>query len=564
MRLLTRRSLTFAVLVAVTAGLGVSGIGSTAASADTTTTAPVVRSMRVAVVMLRLPGSTAEPVSKAALQASMFGATKSVADWYSQMSGGQVTVTGTVYGYYSGVRSCDLTTELAAGAAAAAQDGYVASDYTNLVVYAPTQSCGFGGMAWIGASGVFLDGTALPGVIEHELGHNLGLMHAGESACGSAAVTVGCVNAYADPTDVMGDPSVNHGFSAEHKFMLGWIPASEVQTVTTGARTIALTAAENPLVAGATELIHVRAADGTLFAIDRRASVGFDAGLSGVWIRQVVNVGTDDTVLLKGSALKAGQTYTDVTHKITVKTLTDSGKSASIQVCVGPCPVPVTTQKIPVRAAKVTARNIATASKTASANAGIKLVVPPGHGVVAGHTIIVSTYASKAAGPVSCHDSRGNLYLVSVNSRGAQRLIVCSAHASAGLAPGATITIGYPSFDGSTASSANDFSGVRAGARVDRASVAGAKRAAIDSGKTTRTTHAAELVFGVVIHRGTPRFTSGPGYTNVGAVAYGSGAARITINPVFKIVSATGAFNVAGKLSATQQWRAAVVTFFED
>ena len=72
-------------------------------------------------------------------------------------------------------------------------------------------------------------------MIEHELGHNLGLMHAGESACGSAAVTAGCVIAYADPTDVMGDPSVNHGFSAEHKFMLGWIPASEVQTVTTGA-----------------------------------------------------------------------------------------------------------------------------------------------------------------------------------------------------------------------------------------------------------------------------------------------------------------------------------------
>ena len=560
MRLLTRRSLTVAVLVAMTAGLGVSGI--TAASADTTTAGPVLRSMRVAVVMLRLPGSTAEPVSKTAMRASMFGATKSVADWYSQMSGGQVTVTGTVYGYYGGVRSCDLTTELAAGAAAAAQGGYVASDYTNLVVYAPAQSCGFGGMAWIGASGVFLDGTALPGVIEHELGHNLGLMHAGESACGSAAVTVGCVNPYADPTDVMGDPSVNHGFSAEHKFMLGWIPASAVQTVTTGARTIALTAAENPLVAGATELIHVRVADGTLFAVDRRASVGFDTGLSGVWIRQVANVGTDDTVLLKGSALKAGQTYTDVAHKITVKTLTDSGKSASIQVCVGPCPVPVTTQKIPVRT-KVTTRNIATASKTASANAGIRLVVPPGHGVAAGHTIIVSTYASKAAGPVSCHDSRGNTYGVNVNSRGAQRLIVCSAHASAGLAPGATITIRYPSFDGSTASSANDFSGVRAGAWADKARVAGANRVAVDSGKTTRTTHAAELVFGVVIHRGTPRFSAGPGYTNIGAVAYGSGAARITINPVFKIVSATGAFNVAGKLSATQQWRAAVVTFFE-
>ena len=45
----------------------------------------------------------------------------------------------------------------------------------------------------------------------------------------------------------MGDPSLNHGYSAEHKYMLGWIPASEVRTVTTGTATIALTASENPL-----------------------------------------------------------------------------------------------------------------------------------------------------------------------------------------------------------------------------------------------------------------------------------------------------------------------------
>ena len=121
MRLLARRPRTAAVLVATTAGLGATGIA--AAGADTTTTAPDVRSMRVAVVLMRLPGISAQPVSKAALHASTFGATNSVADWYSQMSGGQVAVTGTVYGYYGGVRSCDLSTELSAAAAAATAGG---------------------------------------------------------------------------------------------------------------------------------------------------------------------------------------------------------------------------------------------------------------------------------------------------------------------------------------------------------------------------------------------------------------------------------------------------------
>ena len=217
----------------------------------------------------------------------MFGATNSVANWYAQTSGGQVGVTGTVYGYYDGVRSCDLATELRVAAAAASHDGYVASNYTNLVVYTPDQGCNFSGIAWIGANGVFLNGTAAPGVIEHELGHNLGLLHAGAYRCATGSMSAACLVDYGDPTDVMGDPTLDHGYSAEHKYQLGWIPASEVRTVTTGTQTIALTASENPLVAGSTELIHVRAADGTLFAIDRRASVGYDVGLSGVWIRDV-------------------------------------------------------------------------------------------------------------------------------------------------------------------------------------------------------------------------------------------------------------------------------------
>jgi len=526
-----------------------------------TRAAPVVRSMRVAVVLLRLPGTTAEPVSKAAVQSSTFGATKSVADWYSQMSGGQVALTGTVYGYYDGVRSCDLATELSAAAAAAAQHGYVASNYTNLVVYTPDQACNFSGMAWIRANGVFLNGTVLPGVIEHELGHNLGLMHAGASACGAAPVSAGCLIEYGDPTDVMGDPSADHGYDAEHKYMLGWIPNAEVRTVTTGTATIALTASEDPLVAGSTELIHVRAADGTLFAIDRRASVGYDVGLSGVWIRQVAHVQTDDTELLTPGALRAGETFTDTAHDVTIKTLTDRGATASIQVCVGPCVASVATQTVSAAPESITGQNITTASKTASANSNITLTVPSGHAVAAGRTVIVSTSASSAAGPVSCRDSRGDVYRTDVNSLGTERLIVCAVHADAELGPGATITIRYPSFDGTTVSTANDFSGLGSSARPDKVSVASANSAAIDSGRTPRTTRPAELVFGVVMHDGGATFEADAGYTHLGGVRSRSANAQMTINPEFKIVSSDGAFAVGGTLSSRQHWHAAVVTF---
>ena len=187
---------------------------------------------------------------------------------------------------------------------------------------------------------MFLNGSTTPGLMEHELGHNLGLWHAGRFACGAAPFSAKCLNVYGDPTDVMGDPYSNHGYSAEHKYALGWIPDAEVRTVTSGTQTIPLTASEDPLVAGSIELIHVRATDGTLYAIDRRASVGYDAGLSGVWIRRVASMSTDDTELVRGDALGAGAAFTDLVHHVTIKTVSDSGPRASVRVCVGPCAAP--------------------------------------------------------------------------------------------------------------------------------------------------------------------------------------------------------------------------------
>ena len=129
------------------------------------------------------PSRFAPPtVSIASVKASTFGRDNSVAGWYSETSGGQVTVTGSVFGWYTGVKSCDLAKQLAAGAAAAKRADAFASDFDHLVVYTPAQACDFGGIGWVGQNGVFLNGESAPGLMEHELGHNLGLWHAGQYA----------------------------------------------------------------------------------------------------------------------------------------------------------------------------------------------------------------------------------------------------------------------------------------------------------------------------------------------------------------------------------------------
>jgi hypothetical protein len=533
----------------------------TATSLATAVAAP--RAMRIAVVMLRLPGSNVEPVTQASMRATMFGTTNSVADWYSQMSGHQVTVTGTVYGYFDGVKSCALADQTRVAAAAAASAGYVATDYDHLVVYAPSQVCGFKGMGWVGANGVFLNGATSRGVIEHEIGHNLGLLHAGAYDCGGAAPAASCLVDYGDPTDVMGWTDDNRGYSAEHKYMLGWLPESEVKTVTAGTQTIALTASENPLVAGSIELIHVRAADGTLFAVDRRVSVGYDTGLSGVWIRRVADVNTDDTELVRNRALAAGETFTDAAHGVTITTVSNSGATASITVCVGVCSIAVSTtgSGSTVLLPPVTARTTATGARSNPANTSLTMSVPTGRGVLVGHTVVVAVFAAAPAGAVSCRDSRGNSYSVNISAAdGVHGLIVCTAHVTSSLPPGTTVRVSYPAYSGLAVGSVSDLSGIRATARVDKKAIGAGLGTLVATASTATTAHVGEVLFGVEIHSGSPYFTPSPVYTPVGAMSSGSGTNKLTINPAFRIVGASGAYKFGGALGTTAQWGAALLT----
>jgi hypothetical protein len=255
-----------------------------------------------------------------------------------------------------------------AAEAAADDDGYVRSHFDHIAVITPyDEDCGYAGIAWVRRRGTRINGefmddpSIMPrarGVIEHELGHNLGNYHAGTLACGNKSLATSCTRVdYGDHMDVMGRSFYRRHFNAFHKNLVGWLPSSNVRTVSSGTQTIDLTASEQP-VAGATQLIVIPRANGTKLAIERRASFGqYDQGMSGVWVRLVGapggSMGTDDTQLLDMTPnsdanetndfydgnLAAGQTFTDSTNDITVRTLSDSAGSstAQIQVCIGTC-----------------------------------------------------------------------------------------------------------------------------------------------------------------------------------------------------------------------------------
>ncbi|MBX3744483.1 MAG: PKD domain-containing protein [Verrucomicrobiae bacterium] len=114
----------------------------------------------------------------------------------------------------------------------------------------------WGGLAAVGGRGLWLQSSSL-GVICHELGHNLGLLHANfwntvrpdlpdnpqnlpfdpDSLVGLDSILgPGDDIEYGDPTDVMGQGGDNAHFTALHKTLLGWIPATGITEVsTTGA-----------------------------------------------------------------------------------------------------------------------------------------------------------------------------------------------------------------------------------------------------------------------------------------------------------------------------------------
>ena len=72
---------------------------------------------------------------------------------------------------------------------AASSSGYAPSSYQNLVyVFPRISACGWSGLAYVGASGVWSNGNNNLLVYGHELGHNFGLLHAGSLDCGAAAV----------------------------------------------------------------------------------------------------------------------------------------------------------------------------------------------------------------------------------------------------------------------------------------------------------------------------------------------------------------------------------------
>ena len=239
------------------------------------------------------------------------------------------------------------------------------SQYKHLVYVFPSLAmCGWSGLAEVSGSQVWINGSFDVPVLAHELGHNLGLSHAGGLSCTSSGVPApmgdSCVidrahyalPQYADPFDAMGNAPVLRQMNMEHKLALGVLPPTAVQTVGVSG-TYQLAPMET--LTGSVELLRLPKPGGGNYFVEYRRPIGvFDSqagpSVTGVLIHtespDIVNMFSDsDTALIdmhpdagfpatqwQNAAMSVGQIFDDSARGISIQNVAQGVSGATLAI----------------------------------------------------------------------------------------------------------------------------------------------------------------------------------------------------------------------------------------
>jgi hypothetical protein len=337
-----------------------------------------------AVILFTFGPMQDRPWTPEELRSRVFTAPDSVDAFYQEQSGGQLTLRGIertdgdVFGWYvvpfpaSGCRYLEWE---AAARAAAETEGHDLSGYDHLIfVWSPIDfDCTFAGRASLNGPLVYVNGNPSVANLAHEVGHNLGVLHASSAYCTDAtgqqvSLSDTCVySEYGDPFSVMAKGT--HHMHAWHKGQLGFLDAAEAPGGTTvtvtesGAFTLAPSEEALPGTSQSLRVPRKRALDGTVldyYYLELRAPFGtyFDAFPSdhpvvhGVSVRiaydhpvlgnSILLDMTPGDALVEDQALPVGATFTDDVHGVAVTTLGVGPLGADVQIGITPDATPPT------------------------------------------------------------------------------------------------------------------------------------------------------------------------------------------------------------------------------
>ena len=241
--------------------------------------------------------------------------------------------------------SCDYSAWANAADSAAAAAGVNLSLYRHRVYVLPRYdelSCGWAGLAQVGCGSycrAWIAEGESPMVFAHELGHNVGMAHAGTDPEND-----GIVNAeYGDSSDPMGLSRAWHVFNAPHVDQLGWFASypGTIATVSSSGVYDLRPMSVHPLSAGGLRALRIAKPDtGGFYYLSFRQSSGYDQGLAGAYT-QGVNVhryaGSGYALTSFISSLATGESFQDPANGLTVTQLAraSDGSYVTVEVSFG-------------------------------------------------------------------------------------------------------------------------------------------------------------------------------------------------------------------------------------
>ncbi|MCB0344025.1 MAG: hypothetical protein KDD66_02865 [Bdellovibrionales bacterium] len=217
---------------------------------------------------------------------------------------------------------------------AAENAGVDFSQYNHRIFVIP-RICGFGGVANVGCgetcTAYILD-CHEPNVWAHELGHNLGMDHAGDDLNNDGTIE----SEYGDTSCIMGFTYNQILFNAPHIAQMGWLDAfgSKMIEVSTTGHTNLLSLEADSAVNSNAQIIRVLKSTGVYYYLSYRKNSGVFDELSSEFEGKV-SVHTKAGGLTQTAfidALAEGESFVDSTLGLTVCHNSSNGTSANISV----------------------------------------------------------------------------------------------------------------------------------------------------------------------------------------------------------------------------------------
>lgn len=200
----------------------------------------------------------------------------------------------------------------------------------------------------VGIRGIVLKRAEVSSTVVHEIGHNLGLLHARAWVGYYDSISgAGESREYGDPFDIMG--LGNRSFSSWGKWRLGWIRAESVRDVT-NSQTIDITLHETPsLQPGATYALRIPAGDKTYW-IDCQLPTTLSPQTADFilvrWSPQPQNTASTHLLDMRpetpswpdDSGLLLGRTFSDRARKVHITPVKKLQNGFSVEVNIGAFP----------------------------------------------------------------------------------------------------------------------------------------------------------------------------------------------------------------------------------